>query len=170
LDFIFLAINATLLILRYKNKQTLVAQSLYRLNAILSKLIYRLPSAAPPAGKAVHMQNHRHWFRSRQARGHHAVAGSAAAHFFGGLIADGRSGKELLVEDLGCLEMAGGWAQWPGGKIGDRMKGGWVELDSFCPAITDWASRVGPAAWLNPRPLCTASCSHAMAASISTPV
>lgn len=32
--------------------------------------------------------------------------------FWGGLIADGRSDKELLVEDLGCLEMAGGWAQW----------------------------------------------------------
>lgn len=45
-----------------------------------------------------------------------------------------------------------------------------VELGSFCPAIGDWASRAAPAAWLNPRPLGTASCSHAMAASISTPV
>jgi len=31
----------------------------------------------------------------------------------------------------------------PGGKIGNRMKGGLVEFDSFCPAIADWASRVG---------------------------
>ena len=90
--------------------------------------------------------------------------------FFGVVIADGRADKELLVEDLGCLEMAGGWAQWARRQDWGPDEGGWVELDSFCPAIADWASRVGPAAWLNPRPLCTASCSHAMAASISTPV
>ena len=68
--------------------------------------------------------------------------------FFGGLIADGRADKELLVEDLGCLEMAGGWAQGARRQDWGPDEGGWGELGSFCPAIADWASWVGPAAWL----------------------